>query len=515
MSNAKNSIESDQPTTEAAGSGESDSNGKDDKLSIFISHRHEDKKLADVFREQLNEWTQKKCHITQSSDPRSGIPGGRNLIEEIQKALRKTHLLIFLYTVPEADWSYCMFECGIAADNDAIIIVFQFGGKAPDPLRQLVRIEYDEAGIKSFTSHFHQMQKHFPKVKGPFVAGDISDDLIDVRAKLLWEKLQVTKLIKQRRPVVRWLFLKLRLKLEPKELEAIRNQSIDENKTDVEVTEEDIAKRCVVTKESEQSALGHLGYSEKTELSLIDLYTRWAYELKKWNENHNTKHKQLDWCSEIVREIFRIVAKKNALEVSNPLKSVKSGDYTWYLPVINRAYAQYKDLEWEFHVELYRITPETAVKYDEELKTKLQHELSVLNNKQAKKINNIAIDRDLYKLYYRFCEKVDGTNEEEMYSFIEETIEDTIGTWDLFRPPFSDNKIDSLAKFYDIYLDNGRKLKEQLEKAFNSENPPEEKKKKVFALLRKTAVEMKEHFQMCWDNCEKGVPLEIYKSDFT
>ena len=53
--------------------------------------------------------------------------------------------------------------------------------------------------------------------------------------------------------------------------------------------------------------------------------------------------------------MIRSIRGDRAQEVSTPLKSVDEGDAKWYLPVLNRAYAENGDLLWTFVVELYRI----------------------------------------------------------------------------------------------------------------------------------------------------------------
>ena len=69
-----------------------------------------------------------------------------------------TQVLILIYTSPDEDWSYCMFECGVATDPKSPhtnIIVFQCGRDAPKPFEDQLRVDvrrFDD--IRKFSKAF-------------------------------------------------------------------------------------------------------------------------------------------------------------------------------------------------------------------------------------------------------------------------------------------------------------------------------------------------------------------------
>src|SRR5262245_18447066 len=104
---------------------------------IFISHKHADSAIASVISSFLREKTLGKIDVFQSSDNRFQWPKfGDNINEELRKTLWNADALILVYTSADNDWSYCMYECGIAThpgSPDTRVIVFQCGKDVPAP----------------------------------------------------------------------------------------------------------------------------------------------------------------------------------------------------------------------------------------------------------------------------------------------------------------------------------------------------------------------------------------------
>lgn len=145
---------------------------------------------------------------------------------------------------------------------------------------------------------------------------------------------------------------------------------------------------------------------------------------------------------------------------------------------------RYKDLYKEYNnyqiirdryrqlTDNYQVLQEKYI----ELSECIRPETIRISMQQTKKLNDTAIDRDLFKLYYRLCEKIADKKQEDIGSFIQETILDTNETWEEFRPPFRNPQIRSLSDLYDIYKNGGVQLKNEIEKIFHSNVDPEEKK---------------------------------------
>jgi len=74
---------------------------------IFLSHRFADKPIADVIRRNLARWGFDDIY---QAGPRLGDP----LTDELRDVLEDVDLVILVYTVTDEEWSWCMWECGLA-----------------------------------------------------------------------------------------------------------------------------------------------------------------------------------------------------------------------------------------------------------------------------------------------------------------------------------------------------------------------------------------------------------------
>ena len=79
-----------------------------------------------------------------SSSPEfTGPRFGRGLNDQLRQALWNTEVLILVYTSADQDWSYCMWECGVATQPQSPntnIIVFQCGSDVPAPFQDVLRV---------------------------------------------------------------------------------------------------------------------------------------------------------------------------------------------------------------------------------------------------------------------------------------------------------------------------------------------------------------------------------------
>ncbi len=141
----------------------------DDKTVLFISHRHEDYVIADVVRRFIDARTGGRVAVFQSSSPAAqGPKHGENITKELRSVLWHASVVILLYTTRDRDWSYCMWECGVAQlpePSDTKTIVFQCAEQFPevfaDQLRVGVRNEQD---IERFVNDLLTDPGYFPKL---------------------------------------------------------------------------------------------------------------------------------------------------------------------------------------------------------------------------------------------------------------------------------------------------------------------------------------------------------------
>lgn len=161
--------------------------------TLFISHKHSDNKIAKVVADFCEDKSNGQVKVYLSSSPDFKGPRiGKGLSAQLRQALWATDVLILIYTSSDQDWSYCMWECGVANDShspETNIIVFQCGSDFPAPFNDVVRINvrsYDD--IKRFMLMFLRDSEFFPTLKGA-VAPTIRDAFVDNAAKTLHENI--------------------------------------------------------------------------------------------------------------------------------------------------------------------------------------------------------------------------------------------------------------------------------------------------------------------------------------
>jgi hypothetical protein len=133
-----------------------------------------------------------------------------------------------------------------------------------------------------------------------------------------------------------------------------------------------------------------------------------------------------------------------------------------------------------------------------DLESTLRPETRKLSDEQANTLCNIAIDRDLYKLFHLICKRIDGVETQDISLFLQESIIDTTGTWAKFKSPFP--QAPCIADLYTVYSNNGAHLKTELEEIMEGDQTEEEKKQAVWNKLCENTLNMKREFS---DNLRK------------
>jgi len=134
--------------------------------SIFISHRHADHELASLLRNFIE---QRAAHaeVFQSTYEGGGTSIGKLLSEDLGRRLSAAEVVLLLYTTADENWSYCMWEVGVAFNPecpDTRIIVLQAGSSVPAPLgdRRAVRLA-NETDVMQFVAQLFTDSTLFPK----------------------------------------------------------------------------------------------------------------------------------------------------------------------------------------------------------------------------------------------------------------------------------------------------------------------------------------------------------------
>jgi hypothetical protein len=147
---------------------------------LFISHRHVDKAIADVVRKFVSDRSGGRIRVFQSSSAYANAPRvGRELHRELKESLWLAGVVILVYTTPDEDWSYCMWECGVATHPESPetkIVVLQCGPRRPSVYTDIVPVNaQDVIEVQKFTNDFLTSPDFFPN-QGEAVAPGFSSN---------------------------------------------------------------------------------------------------------------------------------------------------------------------------------------------------------------------------------------------------------------------------------------------------------------------------------------------------
>jgi hypothetical protein len=116
------------------------------KPLVFVSHKHSDREIAETIARFVRNRTAGNVRVHLSSSPDFEGPRlGKPLNDELKRALAAAEAVILVFTSDTEDWSYCMWECGIATNpNDprpTSVIVVQCGADEPKPFGDQLRVD--------------------------------------------------------------------------------------------------------------------------------------------------------------------------------------------------------------------------------------------------------------------------------------------------------------------------------------------------------------------------------------
>lgn len=147
--------------------------------SVFISHRHADREIANVIREWINDSTM-GVTVYQSTHVRDSTRTGDRLAEVLRHQLHDSAVILCPFTGHGPDWSWCMWECGLATDplaESTRVVILQFSDDFPGPYGDLVRVDArDDGDVVKFATDFLTDPQYFPghdqALRSDLVPGD-------------------------------------------------------------------------------------------------------------------------------------------------------------------------------------------------------------------------------------------------------------------------------------------------------------------------------------------------------
>jgi hypothetical protein len=310
-------------------STEADSDGSRDhthsKPLLFISHRHADREIADAVRQFITERSGGRIAVFQSSsaeaDDRPQV--GRELQQELKHHLWEATVVVLIYTGPEEDWSYCMWECGVATLEapETRIIVLQCGSQPPQVYSDAVRVKaQDLTSVQNFVSEFLTSEGFFPDYGEAIAPGfSSSGSEVEQAAQQLFHSLQ--ELVVEDADGEDWTTVPfMRLQLTFAEVDHIKEMNMEEAEGEV------LRAARVVEIDDQALRLFGLGRVEPTE-PLTTLVEAW--------QERRTDAKS-DWIADLATQV------KDGSRWRYPqfrwqlLSSANRTDRAQYAPVVSR-----------------------------------------------------------------------------------------------------------------------------------------------------------------------------------
>ena len=91
-----------------------------DKFNVFVSHKSDDKELADLVAEELRKLSPDliQCWVSGQA-----LTAGVDWDRQIKRQLAQSHLLILLFTTPRHTWDWCLYEVGLFVRFEADDVV--------------------------------------------------------------------------------------------------------------------------------------------------------------------------------------------------------------------------------------------------------------------------------------------------------------------------------------------------------------------------------------------------------
>ncbi len=307
---------------------------QDHKPVLFISHRHDDRAIADVLRRFITARTGGRVAVFQSSSPDAeGPEQGKNVNQELRRALWHASVVVLIYTTRDQDWSYCMWECGVAQlpePSETKTIVFQSAEQFPSVFADQLRVGLrDQAAIDKFVTELLTDPAYFPKVGRAITEFSAGTEPVKEAARELYEQLQEV-LPAEGAPDEEWPpYPQLTLKLTDEQVERIRTApgNFEER---LAVARQVIVEEGMVIGGDGQvgrifSARGFPRTPDKPGLPMREL-------VESWKADSPTPTSR--WVDDMCRQIMATTRNQFPSVRWELMRGADRNDQTWYGPIV-------------------------------------------------------------------------------------------------------------------------------------------------------------------------------------
>lgn len=333
-------------------------------LSIFISHKHDDKVVALAFKEQLESWGIPSANVFCSSSPEQGVEPGKDISLEIQNAILRSNLFILIHTYRMNDWSKCMIEYGIATTSKGTkVVILQCTEDKPPVYDGPLFTYVDESGIKDLVLRIHRTTGFIPGIlnnegEPRALADNIGDNIINSRSDGLFYALKKELPDGSISSSHLWDFLRVCIDSEA----SIQISKAVKRKLEKEAVISLIKESARIKKpiyegpdNSSDAAIRQFGYfAYQNDLKLIDLIDRWIENIKEQSPELEVDAK---WADDMFETIYQTASNRPQLMVNSSFKTLRADANWWFVSILTRI-RTYPDHSTEYDVYLVRVPSE-------------------------------------------------------------------------------------------------------------------------------------------------------------
>lgn len=317
---------------------------------LFISHRHDDREIADLIRNFVTYLGGNEVVVYQTSSSDAQAPKiGRNVNRELMKALWKTDVLVLIYTRHDRDWDYCMWECGVAthsASEDTNVIVLQCGRQLPRVFADQVAVDVrDPAKLRRFVNAFLTDPDFFPGRNEPVTRFQPNDANVGRAAETLYEDLQAIVRPDDDDQIEEWPAVPyLQLGLTASQVRQIVEEEDDQR-----------ARRTASTLLLDAAVLA----ADREAAALFGRPTLPANEPFSQIFKHELRASETpDWLRSLADQVTRAAQWNYPTVRWSVMRSANENDHTWYSPVLTHVRrSPSKAMQFDVHFQRFADPP--------------------------------------------------------------------------------------------------------------------------------------------------------------
>jgi putative peptidoglycan binding protein len=299
----------------------------EDKPLVFISHRHEDKTIADILRSFIISRTANRVAVFQSSSASADGPRvGGLLNRQLMSYLWHTDVFILLHTNPNRDWAYCMWEYGVMLDDrrpDVRPILFQFTDKYPELFSDQVRVDVRKRDdVEKFTKDLLTDKAFFCTQTSPVTGFSRESEEVKRASDELYDSLLAVAPEDNEDPDPWPPYPNLELSIDLDDVQRICQATGRER---VRITREILENEAVRTDGNAEA--GRL-FGKRTPIDNVpfrELLARWKEKFSDW---------QTTWIDAICSQIVAGAMDEYPTSSWELMRAIDLADATWYGPAL-------------------------------------------------------------------------------------------------------------------------------------------------------------------------------------